>query len=604
MKSKDIDKRKMKLEDVAAPLFKGPPRIHKQGISLRPIVSGFKTPTRGLVDWLKNHVPSTSKISVGWEMPGKVKVRIVAGKCLPVMDRARDTCDAFVELSVHQVKLGATIYKTDVYRHSLNPQWHSEWYRFEQGDLLQADDEELQDEPLQIRVMDYDTYSANDAIGKVYIDLNPLLTSGARSSFTGWFPIYDTMHGLRGEINVQVKVELFSDSNKYRESSCGVQFFYSKYIYFLNEILLNLHERTPQYKGQFVARCPLERGHGIPQGYWAQSILGFVEELVVNDDPEYQWIDKIRTPRASNEARQTLFSKLSGVGLPEVMMTWEVQRKIGLKALDLGGNAVVGHDGMRYISRYQQCFDLEGESGIVVRGIGTAVVLAKTSESTSPNSAPEPRDLSSLVVTSRPPPPLRRVASFTSPFHGRPSSPSLLKRCVSPTKRASSSHLPKANSEVFATTPPLPSDSIKFRSPVIDEAVVMGPSPLANFSSSGGGQKYSSDSDLSTTPKGCGPGSTGSGGAGFKSNVKLPQESMSLLEYPFITMKIFPPGFIQHIAGVVTAKSVKIFGQINNPDEPETRDAWWIELRKEIRSHAKALGCSVVLGYSESTNIW
>lgn len=39
---------------------------------------------------------------------------------------------------------------------------------------------------------------------------------------------------------------------------------------------------------------------------------GFVEELVVNDDPEYHWIDKIRTPRASNEARQTLFFKLSG----------------------------------------------------------------------------------------------------------------------------------------------------------------------------------------------------------------------------------------------------------------------------------------------------
>ena len=28
---------------------------------------------------------------------------------------------------------------------------------------------ELQDEPLHIRIMDYDTYSANDAIGKVYI---------------------------------------------------------------------------------------------------------------------------------------------------------------------------------------------------------------------------------------------------------------------------------------------------------------------------------------------------------------------------------------------------------------------------------------------------
>ena len=27
-------------------------------------------------------------------------------------------------------------------------------------------DRDLQDEPLQVRIMDYDTYSANDAIGK------------------------------------------------------------------------------------------------------------------------------------------------------------------------------------------------------------------------------------------------------------------------------------------------------------------------------------------------------------------------------------------------------------------------------------------------------
>jgi hypothetical protein len=69
-----------------------------------------------------------------------------------------------------------------------------------------------------------------------------------------------------------------------------------------------------------------------PCGFKIQTIHGFVKELVVNDDPEYQWIDKIRTPRASNEARQTLFSQLSG----------EVRRKIGLKVLELGGNAVVG----------------------------------------------------------------------------------------------------------------------------------------------------------------------------------------------------------------------------------------------------------------------
>ncbi|XP_042908946.1 C2 domain-containing protein 5 isoform X4 [Parasteatoda tepidariorum] len=403
-------------------------------------------------------------------MPGKVKVRIVAGRNLPVMDRASDTCDAFVE-----IKLSNTTYKTEVFRHSLNPEWNSEWFRFE------VDDEELQDEPLQIRVMDYDTYSANDAIGKVYIDLNPLLCKEAGSLLSGWFPIYDTMHGIRGEINVMVRVHLFSDSNKYRESSCGVQFFYSG---------------------------------SIPWGFKAQAILGFVEELVVNDDPEYQWIDKIRTPRASNEARQTLFSKLSG----------EVQRKIGLKALELGGNAVIG---------YHQCFDLEGESGIVVRGIGTAVILTQ--------------------------------------------------------------NLSAAQYEVFR------------ESPVLEEQVVPGTSsPTACHSPAKGAissaHRRSSDSDLSATPKG---GSLGDNSCGLRS-VQRPavaQESLSMLEYPFITMRQFPAGFIQHIGGVVSARSVKLLVQINNPDEPETRDAWWTELRKEIRSHIRALGCNVVLGYMETTNI-
>ena len=132
-----------------------------------------------------------------------------------------------------------------------------------------ADDRVLQDHPLQIRVMDHDTYSANDAIGKVYVDLNPLLLNptsppaGAAASddlgvhyqpgellndsrwkpveprsvptgggavMCGWLPIYDTLHGVRGEVNLMVKVELFSDHNRYRQSSCGVQFFCSESI--------------------------------------------------------------------------------------------------------------------------------------------------------------------------------------------------------------------------------------------------------------------------------------------------------------------------------------------------------------------------------------
>ncbi|GBM95657.1 C2 domain-containing protein 5 [Araneus ventricosus] len=333
-------------------------------------------------------------------MPGKVKVRIVAGRNLPVMDRASDTCDAFVE-----IKLSNTTYKTEVFRHSLNPEWNSEWFRFE------VDDEELQDEPLQIRVMDYDTYSANDAIGKVYIDLNPLLCKESGSLLSGWFPIYDTMHGIRGEINVMVRVHLFSDSNKYRESSCGVQFFYSS---------------------------------SIPWGFKAKAILGFVEELVVNDDPEYQWIDKIRTPRASNEARQTLFSKLSG----------EVQRKIGLKALELGGNAVIG---------YHQCFDLEGESGIVVRGIGTAVILTENMSSSQTDALREValrRVSSSTSVASVQgcDPRSSRLFPLLGSAQGRSRSPSPIKIGLSPGPfkivRSNSSVSPKkmakARSELFS----------------------------------------------------------------------------------------------------------------------------------------------------------
>ncbi|XP_011298320.1 uncharacterized protein [Fopius arisanus] len=289
-------------------------------------------------------------------MPGKIKVRILAGRNLPVMDRSGDTTDAYVE-----IKFGNTTYKTDVCRKTLNPQWNSEWYRFE------VDDAELQDEPLQLRLMDHDTYSANDAIGKVYLNLNPLLLPGlpppvkniwtleaalnssagsqGGSVMTGWIPVFDTMHGIRGEVSIIVKVELFSDFNKFRQSSCGVQFFYSP---------------------------------NVPQGYHVQVIHGFVEELIVSDDPEYKWIDKIRTPRASNEARQTLFFKLSG----------EVQRKIGLKALDLGGNAVIG---------YCQNFDLEGESGIVARGIGTAVTLMKLQDISLLSDSQNVEDLSYFV---------------------------------------------------------------------------------------------------------------------------------------------------------------------------------------------------------------
>ncbi|XP_069384763.1 C2 domain-containing protein 5 isoform X28 [Paralichthys olivaceus] len=453
-------------------------------------------------------------------MPGKLKAKIVAGRHLPVMDRASDLTDAFVE-----VKFGNTTFKTDVCPKSLNPQWNSEWFKFE------VDDEDLQDEPLQITVLDHDTYSANDAIGKVYIDIDPLLSNEAASVISGWFPIYDTIHGIRGEINILVKVELFNDLNRFRQSSCGVKFF-----------------------------CTTS----IPRCYRVAMVHGFVEELVVNEDPEYQWIDRIRTPRASNEARQRLISLMSG----------ELQRKIGLKVLEMGGNAVVG---------YLQCFDLEGESGLVVRAIGTGCTLDKVSSGSAPNTN----------------------------THVHPNTAPVTNACNSPSKDGKESPLAHG----CRSTHNSPVHSACSSQRLSQNFSVSVPTLIFTGMGSGGsaGKEAGPLKTLLRQQTQTALEQRGTSSSGLLLNARQ--------EFPFFTLTSFPHGFLVHVGGVVSARSVKLLDRIHNPalgntrsyklldwnsitaDEPETRDAWWEEIRQEIKSHAKALGCHAVVGYSESTSI-
>ncbi|XP_042190989.1 C2 domain-containing protein 5 [Callorhinchus milii] len=489
-------------------------------------------------------------------MPGKLKVKIVAGRHLPVMDRASDLTDAFVE-----VKFGNTTFKTDVFPKSLNPQWNSEWFKFE------VDDEDLQDEPLQITVLDHDTYSANDAIGKVYIDIDPLLSNEASTVICGWFPIYDTIHGIRGEINVMVKVDLFNDLNRFRQSSCGVKFF-----------------------------CTAS----IPKCYKAVTIHGFVEELVVNEDPEYQWIDRIRTPRASNEARQRLISLMSG----------ELQRKIGLKVLEMDGNAVVG---------YMQCFDLEGESGLVVRAIGTACTLDKLSSASalllppcnSPSKdlkeVPFSEDPNPVTHSSGPSTPLKNQTYSFSPSksYSRQSSSSETDLSLTPKTAASSPKRPRIF--LFPSSPPLSSGSPHHKSSHLLRlgALHSLTPPHSGFASPVCLRKtVSFNEELLLAVSGMGSGSGGKDGVPLKTLYRQQtQSAFEQREFPFFTLTTFPVGFLVHVGGVVSARSVKLLDRIHNPDEPETRDAWWAEIRQEIKSHAKALGCHAVIGYSESTSI-
>lgn len=74
-------------------------------------------------------------------------------------------------------------------------------------------------------------------------------------------------------------------------------------------------------------------------------------------------------------------------------------------------------------------------------------------------------------------------------------------------------------------------------------------------------------------------------------------------EYPFVTLKKYPDKMIQCTGGVVSVHSVKLLDHIINDEESETRDIWWTEIRKEIRSHAKALNCNTIIGYSETSKV-
>ena len=72
-------------------------------------------------------------------MPGKLKIRIIRARNLPIMDRSSESSDAFVE-----VRFGDHHDKTPVFRKSLDPEWNSVF-------VFEVEEDEIQEEPLCIR---------------------------------------------------------------------------------------------------------------------------------------------------------------------------------------------------------------------------------------------------------------------------------------------------------------------------------------------------------------------------------------------------------------------------------------------------------------------
>ncbi|KIH57719.1 C2 domain protein [Ancylostoma duodenale] len=210
-------------------------------------------------------------------LPIRLEVAVVSAKGLPVMNKSINSTDAFVE-----IRFADEVQKTEVVT-SLNPQWDSELFPFD------TDEKQLVECWLQFRVMDHDTYSANDAIGRVNLDCNILvekmrMQEMERLDETHILPIYDTLNGgfeylvvldllqsrfrNRGELTFRIKLQLLVDTD------------FKNYVQILS-------------------------GYQVPFDYRVIEIVGLMHELKSEKDPDYEWLDRIRTPKATNEARQS-----------------------------------------------------------------------------------------------------------------------------------------------------------------------------------------------------------------------------------------------------------------------------------------------------------
>jgi hypothetical protein len=83
---------------------------------------------------------------------------------------------------------------------------------------------------------------------------------------TRWYPIYDTLRGICGELQVKVYIQHIMDFNPVEDSSVGVSVL---------------------------------AGSLPPDHFYISELHGLVDELVVEDDPEYDWQDNFRSASTS-----------------------------------------------------------------------------------------------------------------------------------------------------------------------------------------------------------------------------------------------------------------------------------------------------------------
>lgn len=262
-------------------------------------------------------------------MPCILKVRVIEAADVLLSEKIPSV---FVEIkfsSSFPTDLSESTLRTSTIGKGDSLIWNED-FRFEV-----IDEVDLQTHPLTLRLGDGTTF-----LGALSLDLNPLVCD-PEAIISGFFPISDTEDGIQGRINIQAKILYFGEAN-----SPVIKFFVS----------------------------PFE-----PQSFKIVEMIGLVDVLLTESDPEYHWTDSFRATRTSNAARHSTLSKLTG----------ELKKLIGEKVSEMGGNAVVG---------FSYSFDFEPFStSIIARGLGTAVKLISVLDE-EPDSADSKAIHSSSII--------------------------------------------------------------------------------------------------------------------------------------------------------------------------------------------------------------
>jgi len=200
---------------------------------------------------------------------------------------------------------------------NLNPVWEDYIACFEI-----IDDEELQENPLEVHVMDEDVIR-DDLIGMAVIDLSPLVSQLAGNKMSGSFPIIDASKGYRGEIELEIRVIINRDENAAKHMASSLVSFFSTILPPLLEI---------------------------------NKVYGLVEDLQVIRRVENEDINRVNLYKAS----------------------LKIRRKIGKTTLKMGGNAVISY-------RQSIDFESSKSKKVSIRGYGTCVFVKYNDNSSSEN---------------------------------------------------------------------------------------------------------------------------------------------------------------------------------------------------------------------------